>query len=70
MVDDMDKRLTALERAFQLARSGHVANTSDIKDKLKREGYDPHHLEGLTLLRQLRTIIKAARELSPDAQHL
>jgi hypothetical protein len=33
-------RVTALERAFQLARSGQTATTEDIKKRLKREGYN------------------------------
>ena len=36
----MDTKVTALERAFQLARSGHMATVDDIRKRLKREGYD------------------------------
>ena len=32
--------MTALERAFQLARSGHMATVDDIRKRLKQEGYD------------------------------
>ena len=36
----MDSKVTALERAFQLARSGHMATVDDIRKRLKQEGYD------------------------------
>jgi hypothetical protein len=36
----MDLNLSALERAFQLARSGQVSNVEDIRKRLKQEGYD------------------------------
>jgi hypothetical protein len=36
----MEANLSALERAFQLARSGQVTDVIDIKAQLKREGYD------------------------------
>jgi hypothetical protein len=36
----MDSKVTALERAFQLARSGKMATIEDIKKRLKQEGYD------------------------------
>jgi len=60
---DMDPRISALERAFQLARSGQVANIEEIKLKLKREGYqvDARDYGGQSLRSQLRELIKAAR---------
>lgn len=56
----MDHDLTALERAFQLANSGTCANVSEIKQKLKSEGYGLSQIEGSALLKQLRTLIKTA----------
>jgi hypothetical protein len=59
----MDPKVSALERVFQLARSGQVANIEDIKKRLKREGYQVSAaaFEGLSIRSQLRGLIKAAR---------
>ena len=63
----MDSKVTALERAFQLARSGHMATVDDIRKRLKHEGYDERAVAdgGRSLTTQLRGIIKAA---GADAQ--
>ncbi len=65
----MDHRVAALERAFQLARSGRVARIDDIRKQLGREGYDDRAVDGgRSLLSQLRELIKAARlEPGPPA---
>ena len=42
----MDQKLTAVERAFQLARSGSVAGLADITTSLNREGYYANQIEG------------------------
>jgi hypothetical protein len=57
----MDQRMTALERAFQLAKSGRVAGLTDIIASLKRDGYSAIQIEGPLLKRQLADLIKAAR---------
>ena len=57
----MDHRMTTLERAFQLARSGRVAALTDIITSLKRDGYSSDQIEGPLLKRQLVDLIKAAR---------
>ena len=58
----MDPNLSALERAFQLARSGQVSNVEDIRKRLKQEGYDANAVYiGPSLKAQLRDLIKAAR---------
>ena len=57
----MEANLSALERAFQLARSGQVTDVKDIKAQLKREGYDLGRITGSVLIRQLQRVIKAAR---------
>jgi hypothetical protein len=49
-----------LERAFELARSGKFASTTDIKSQLSKEGFQIDQLSGGSLMRQLRTIMKAA----------
>jgi hypothetical protein len=58
----MDHRITALERAFQLAKSGGVVDVRGIRARLKREGYDEKAVDGSpSLTSQLRVIIKIAR---------
>jgi hypothetical protein len=58
----MDSKVTALERAFQLARSGHMATVDDIRKRLKQEGYDERAVVdgGRSLTTQLRGLIRAA----------
>jgi hypothetical protein len=58
--------MTALERAFQLAKSGRIANLTEICLALKREGYSADQIEGRHLRRQLADLIKAARKASAD----
>jgi hypothetical protein len=57
----MEQGLTALERAFQLAKSGQVARIDEIRAVLKREGYSADQVQGRQLARQLNELIKAAR---------
>ena len=59
--------MTALERAFQLARSGRVAGLTEIVTSLNREGYSSNQIEGRLLKRQLADLIKAARKESMDS---
>jgi hypothetical protein len=63
----MDQKMTALERAFQLARSGSVAGLAEIISTLNREGYSGSQIEGRLLKRQLADLIKAARKVSLDS---
>jgi hypothetical protein len=58
----MDHRMTALERAFDLARSGQVSGLSEIVAALRREGYSRDQIEGPVLRRQLTSLIKTARQ--------
>jgi hypothetical protein len=57
----MDQNLSALERAFQLARSGSVISIGEIRTLLTREGYNGAQIEGPQLKRQLRRLVEAAR---------
>lgn len=57
----MKPNTTALERAFELARSGKFANVSEVKSVVAREGYPMNQLEGPALTKQLRALIKAHR---------
>ena len=56
--------MTALERAFQLARSGRVAGLTEIVTSLNREGYSANQIESRLLKRQLADLIKVARKAS------
>ena len=60
----MPLRPTALERAFELARSGDYARPQDIRARLNAEGYDGAQIEGPSLLRQLRELCAASRKTS------
>ena len=62
MLSDMDHRMTALERAFQLARSGQVSGLPQIVEGLRGEGYSVNQVQGPILRRQLADLIIAARE--------
>ena len=55
--------VTALERAFQLARSGaSFRNPRKSSKRFKREGYSDGQMQGPVLRRQPGDLIKAARE--------
>jgi hypothetical protein len=56
--------MTALERAFRLAKSGRVAGLTDITALLNREGYAANHIQDPLLRRQLIDLIKTARTQS------
>jgi hypothetical protein len=56
----MDQNTTALERAFQLAKSGDFATIEAIKSKLKAEGYPISQIVGKSLIKQLRDAARAA----------
>jgi hypothetical protein len=58
----MDQNVSAIERAFQLAKSGSCETVEIIKRQLRTEGYGITQITGSALLRQLRTLIKAARK--------
>jgi hypothetical protein len=62
----MDHTITALERAFQLAKSGDCAAVPDIKRRLLREGYSVVQITGGTLSKQLVALIRAAQGSRKD----
>lgn len=66
-VGGMDQNLSALERAFQLARSGSVISIGEIRAVLTREGYNGSQIEGPQLKRQLRGLIEAAQAKTIEA---
>jgi hypothetical protein len=61
-VSGMDQDVTALERAFQLAKSGNVATMDALKHPLKTEGYSVVTVTGKALTRQLRALIHASQK--------
>jgi hypothetical protein len=58
----MDQNTTALERAFELAKSGSCASVDDIKRQLHAEGYSTAQIIGGALSRQLNALIKAGKK--------
>jgi hypothetical protein len=56
----MDERITPLERAFELAKSGTLSSVPDIKRQPKAEGHSTDQITGGVLTRQLNALIKAA----------
>jgi hypothetical protein len=61
----MDQLLTALERAFQIARSGECQTIGLLKNKLRDEGYDQWQVSGHSLTVQLNNIMYAASGVRP-----
>lgn len=59
----MDQPLSTLERAFHLARGGQCKSVNDVRQALRREGYDAvhQHLHGAAINRQLVDLIAEAR---------
>lgn len=57
----MDQTKTALERAFELARTGRFARASEIAQAISKEGYSATQLEGPSLRRQINALIKDAK---------
>lgn len=57
----MTYRVTALERAFELARSGNYPSIADIKRQLNAEGLSAAQVTGAVLVRQLRELIQQAK---------
>jgi LmbE family N-acetylglucosaminyl deacetylase len=58
--DRMRSDLTALERAFELARSGKCLGVHDIVLHLHSEGYSVAQIEGPQLKKQLLDLINEA----------
>ncbi len=57
----MQVNTTALERAFELARSGACISIIEIKQRLKAEGYSDNVIMGRQLLAQLKAVIEETR---------
>ena len=61
----MAHEASAIERAFELARTGQYLSVEDLKKKLRAEGHSIATITGPTLLKQLRELIKATRSAPP-----
>ena len=61
----MSDRPTELERAFQLAKTGHSGSVDEIRKRLRSEGYFANHITGKGLSLQFRALMKAARIAPP-----
>jgi hypothetical protein len=60
MMMNADK--TALERAFEIARSGRWHRTEEIRRQLRQEGYNHSQVKGPRLGQQLVEIARLARQ--------
>jgi hypothetical protein len=58
----MEPNKTAIERAFELARSGGCADISHIRARLVAEGYSANQISGPRLIRQIRDLCEGARQ--------
>ena len=70
MLGTMDKTITAVERAFQLARSSACTSVKDIKERLMVEGYAANQISGRSLSKQLAALIKARNAPKPPSHAL
>jgi hypothetical protein len=57
----MHAHTTAIERAFELARSGRFGSVQGIRIRLKQEGYNPDQIEGPMLVDQIRSLMQPGR---------
>ena len=60
-------RPTALERAFELAKTGDYATVSDVTKQLKAEGFATTQITGPSLSKQLREMCTEAVAAKNDA---
>ena len=58
----MDPNRTAIERAFELARTGLYFEIAEIKDRLMGEGYFTDSITGPTLRAQLKSLMKRGQK--------
>jgi hypothetical protein len=61
MLSAMNDNPTAIERAFQLAKSGRYASVGHIQKALAAEGYSKNQMAGPSLLKQLKGLIRSAQ---------
>ena len=64
----VEQNRTAVERAFDLAKSGKFETIAAVKAALSREGYFTDQIAGPILLRQLRDAMNVALSDNSDQQ--
>jgi len=57
----VDGTKTALEMAFDLAKSGQFTSASEIENYLAKHGFNAQQVAAGTLMRQLKELIKDAK---------
>lgn len=57
----MEPNKTAVERAFELARSERCRTLTHIRLRLRAEGYDPDQIEGPVLQAQLNALLQSRK---------
>jgi hypothetical protein len=57
---------SALERAFELAKSGRCRNIPELRVALRSEGFSDEQVWGKSLGTQLRTLIEQAKQKQDD----
>jgi hypothetical protein len=62
----MQPNTTAIERAFEPAKSGQCVSVTEIKRRLHAEGYFTGQVEGRELGAQLKVAIDAARKAKSE----
>jgi hypothetical protein len=62
----MDRYTSALERAFELAKSGRCRNITELRMALRSEGFSDEQVQGKSLNTQLRTLIEQAKQGQDD----
>ena len=61
MMNPLNAEKTALERAFEIARTGRWQRVEDIRRQFLQEGYNHRQVEGPLLGRQLMEAARLAR---------
>jgi hypothetical protein len=61
----MESNKTALERAFELARSGRYLRLEQLLRRLNNEGYLGEQVTGPVVRKQLNQAIKESRSRAP-----
>ena len=66
----MEPTTPIIERAFELARAGSCRSVNDVRQALRREGYEGvhAHLHGTTINRQITALIKAGPVTTPAVE--
>ena len=58
----MEPNKTAIERAFDIARTGVYSEVGEIRDRLRHEGYSAETVTGPLLRAQLKVLMEAAQK--------